>query len=367
MSLVFLSEFEKQVTTYHNAGQLQVAALPESLLSIGVNCFYDNKALTSVSIGSRIESIGQYAFCRCPALRYVTFAPSSTPLLAIDKGAFSLNDSLSSVTLSGGLKSVASGAFASTPLLRKLTIPAIVTEVGNNVFSTMGSLREVTFAGLPPSNLANAGLAKNVKIRYSSEWAEDWEAVVESCGFTNVSAYEGTGGGGTVAGEGLVLTVTNVVVHYVTNSKIASSVTPDTTSGLVNIVAAVEAEKAIAVSPEWAAQYPEFKTAFGDDFGAALTSPSGKKDGAGNAMFVWQDYVAGTDPTKLDDVFMASITFDEAGTPVISWTPELAPAEAAKRIYRKFGKVRLSDPTWTEISDSETKNYNFFKVTVGIR
>lgn len=52
-----------------------------------------------------------------------------------------------------------------------------------------------------------------------------------------------------------------------------------------------------SVRSEWAANYSGFAAKFGSDFAAALTKPSGKWDGAGNAMFVWQDYVAGTDPT----------------------------------------------------------------------
>ena len=41
--------------------------------------------------------------------------------------------------------------------------------------------------------------------------------------------------------------------------------------------------------------------------------------------------------------------------------------EAAKRTYRKFGKVRLNDANWTEIYDDEEANYNFFKVTVEMK
>lgn len=80
------------------------------------------------------------------------------------------------------------------------------------------------------------------------------------------------------------------------------------------------------------------------------------------------DYVAGTDPTDPDDKFIASITFDvQDNKPVISWSPELSPAEAAKRTYRKFGKVRLNDANWTEIAAGEEENYNFFKVTVEMK
>ncbi len=49
---------------------------------------------------------------------------------------------------------------------------------------------------------------------------------------------------------------------------------------------------------------------------------SGKKDSLGKDMFVWQDYIAGTDPTDPDDKFTASITV-MGGKVVISYSPEL--------------------------------------------
>ena len=43
---------------------------------------------------------------------------------------------------------------------------------------------------MPPENLANAGLATDVKIRYSKEYAEDWAEAIAACGFTNVTEYD---------------------------------------------------------------------------------------------------------------------------------------------------------------------------------
>lgn len=283
---------------------LEEVTLPDSLQSIGVQCFYHAKALTRASFGTKLETIGRYAFAECPSLARVTFAASNTPLLSIGSYAFSSNPSLASLTLSGSLKEMGSYAFASCPLLRKITIPSVVASLANNAFSGMANLKEVVFMGLPPENLANAGLAKDVKIRYNGDWAEDWE---------------------------------------------------------------VEAGKAVAITSDWAEQYAGFAEKFGTDFSKALTAETGKRDGAGNPMLVWQDFVAGTDPTDADDVFTASITFDKAtGTPVISWTPELPAAEAAKRVYRTFGKVRLTDSDWTEVNGNAA-DFNFFKVSVSMK
>jgi len=76
---------------------------------------------------------------------------------------------------------------------------------------------------------------------------------------------------------------------------------------------------------------------------------------------------AGEIRTDEYDVFKASITFDkETGEPVISWTPELSKEEAAKRVYRKFGKVKLNDVDWSPI-DGDEAQYNFFKVSVEMK
>ena len=79
---------------------------------------------------------------------------------------------------------------------------------------------------------------------------------------------------------------------------------------------------------------------------------------------VWECYVAGLCLTNAAETFRAVISWN-AGVPVISWEPELAPEEAAKRIYRKYGKKSLTDPNedWTEINGDEAL-FNFFKVSV---
>ena len=184
----------------------------------------------------------------------------------------------------------------------------------------------------------------------------------------NASAAGGMPSGGGSGGSAHVeLTVTNVVLHYVMTSVSSSAVTVPAVSGIVNVISEVNSGAAVAITADWAEQYPGFAAKFGNDFTAAVTKPTGKTDCAGRPMMVWQDFVAGTDPTDPDDMFRASITFDKAtNKPIISWAPELSSAEAAKRIYRIFGKVRLNDAEWTEV-DGDEEDYSFFKVTVEMR
>ena len=83
-------------------------------------------------------------------------------------------------------------------------------------------------------------------------------------------------------------------------------------------------------------------------------------------MLVWQDYVAGTDPTDEADTFKAMIRMDGT-TPIIEFTPELSAIEKAKRKYTIWGKTRLSDAAWVEVASGNEADYNFFKISVEMK
>ena len=250
--------------------------------------------------------------------------PSGTPILDIEKNilvSVDLNGA-TTVEIPNGVVGIASNAFENCENVELVSIPESVAAIPNATFANCDGL-----------------------------WANWYKAMAK-------------GGDAT---DSVTLTVTNVVVHYVTASVPSTAVTPAEQTGLVNIIAEVTSGGPVAIASTWMEQYPGFEERFGSDFTAALTKPTGKRDSAGNAMLVWQDFVAGTDPTKDDDVFTASITFDSSGNPVISYTPELSEAETAKRTYRKFGKVKLNDAVWTEIPDGEEDSYNFFKISVEMK
>lgn len=274
--------------------------------------------VTEITIPDNVTSIGDNTFLDCSELKSVEI-PNSVTNIGIY--AFRGCSGLTSITLPDNGVYVKGGAFAYCTSLVNVTIPENADGIDDSTFKGCSKL-----------------------------WSK-WIRTMEQSS----------------VGNAIALTVTNVVVHYVTNSKPSDAVTPPMSEGLVNIVSEVTAGSAVAISSEWAAQYEGFADRFGADFGKAITKPTGKRDAAGREMYVWQDFVAGTDPMDEDDVFTASITFDAAGNTVISWTPELTEAEADKRVYRKYGKVKLNDTNWTEITGDEADNYNFFKVSVEMK
>ena len=174
---------------FSECGHLKSLTIPDSVTTIGVNCFYNNIRLTKVTFGADLQSIGACAFMGCVSLSSVSFSPATTPLLTINANAFRNCLCLASLTLSNAMPTIKSGAFAGCTMLRRITVPSLMSTIESNVFSGMENLNEVIFLGLPPENLANAGLATDIKIRYPEEYKEDWEAVVETIGFTDASVY----------------------------------------------------------------------------------------------------------------------------------------------------------------------------------
>ena len=105
--------------------------------------------------------------------------------------------------------------------------------------------------------------------------------------------------------------------------------------------------------------FDEYGLGAGTDYETAGNAASGKADGMGKPLSVWQDYVAGTDPTNATSRFTAKIEMVD-GAPVVTWEPNLN-TNGFIRTYKLFGKENLSDPFWYSPTNSL---HRFFKVSV---
>lgn len=181
------------------------------------------------------------------------------------------------------------------------------------------------------------------------------------------------------------------VVSFVSPSKVSdytfvgwtpSQITADMTGDIVVtanwewapqdavVDASVTGWKPVTVKADWvkteleqkfgAGKKESFITKFGDNLTSAMTKKTGKRDSAGNELFVWHDYVAGTDPTDINSTFMAKIDIQD-GKPVISWEPNLNSA-GEERVYTVHGKEKLSDIWHSPIAALD----HFFKVDVAM-
>ena len=115
----------------------------------------------------------------------------------------------------------------------------------------------------------------------------------------------------------------------------------------------------VTIPLTWFETFPAFAEKFGDDFAEAALKPTRKTTANGSPMYVWHDFVAGTDPTNEADVFKAIIEIVD-GEVRISWEPNLNTEDTTVRLYRKWGKANLSDAEWLPANSG----HNFFKVTV---
>lgn len=281
------------------------------------------------------------------------------------------------VVLPNSLVVIDRNAFYNCSSLEAVVIPSKVAAIGENAFYGCGSLREVEFKGDAPNigDGAFFGVPMRTVIKvpegsigwnsdFTEELPKSWNGHMIVHSGDVVSPPEITQGMGSSNVSCVI--VTNVVVHYVSNSvqpEFAKPVSDDT--GFVNVIAEVKGNN-VAVPQTWAENYPDFAAKFGSDFTKALTAKSGKIAAGGREMLVWEDYVAGTDPTDPNDKFTASVTIVD-GKPVVSYAPELDPSRAALRKYTTYGKVKLSDAEWTVVSEGHEADYNFFKVTVEMK
>ena len=95
------------------------------------------------------------------------------------------------------------------------------------------------------------------------------------------------------------------------------------------------------------------------DFEAAANAASGKTQG-GAATSVWEEFVAGTDPTNALSVFTAKIEMQGA-TPLVTWEPDLN-TNGVIRTYKIYGSETLENGgSWQYPTNSL---HRFFKVTV---
>ena len=365
---------------FADCGELLSVTIPEGVECIGYGAFSGCSRMSSVTIPSSVTHIGGEAFRDCYNLTSVVLPIRFSNL----KDIFPDSRSLNVVWIDDGSKSaIAPDACAGMENLKSIVIPASVMNVGDRAFYNCHRLAKVTFEGKAPdvgTEVFN-GTPKNLVVSVPAS-STGWDGEFAS------TALPRTWGGRAIAhvGEnydwdkGMVpapsassaavagtMIVSNVVVHYILNSvQPEFAIQPADDMNFVNIITEVKGSAAVAIPETWAASYPGFAKKFGTDFTQALLKPSGKIGTGGTPMLVWQDYVAGTDPTDEKDVFTASITIVD-GKVTISYSPELDDARKAMRRYTTWGKTSLMDTDWTEVQEGHESEFNFFKVSVEMR
>ena len=120
---------------------LTSVTIPDSVTSIGGGAFYNCTSLTSVTIPDSVTSIGHSTFARCTSLTSVTIGNGVT---SIGDYAFDGCSSLTSITIPDSVTSIGGGAFYGCTSLTSVTIGNGVTSIRDGAFSDCDSLTSVT-------------------------------------------------------------------------------------------------------------------------------------------------------------------------------------------------------------------------------
>jgi hypothetical protein len=126
--------FEESTRTLAISGTGDMTSAPWSSYSA---------AITNVTIGNGVTSIGSAAFYGCSGLRSVTIPNSVT---SIGEWAFRSCSGLTSVSFAENsvLETIGNGAFAYCLILTGIAMPASVTSIGSRAFETCVDLTSVT-------------------------------------------------------------------------------------------------------------------------------------------------------------------------------------------------------------------------------
>ena len=110
---------------------------------IGKKAFRKMKKLKTLSIGSNVNLIMDYAFADCTKLTKLSFAKKSS-LNKIGKGAFSGCKALVSLTIPNSVSDIEADAFSKCTALEKAAIGTGIKRIGAGAFSGDGKLSKIT-------------------------------------------------------------------------------------------------------------------------------------------------------------------------------------------------------------------------------
>ncbi|MCQ2394046.1 MAG: leucine-rich repeat domain-containing protein [Kiritimatiellae bacterium] len=296
--------------------------IPSGVESIGAwdSPFKSFSGLTSVTIPSSVTRIGSSAFEGCTGLMsFVVDADNPTycslnGLLCSKNGKEVILGVNGDVTIPAGVTRIGSSAFRGCSGLTSVVIPSSVTFIGSSAFEGCDRLSRVYVEGGDAARVRALLEMSALNLNFNSiSFVEDWVRVDET-----------------------------VMLP-------------------------------LAVIEEGMAKYPALAALAGGDVEAfaKLPSAAGKLDRSGRQMQVWQDLVAGTDPTDPDDQFKVTAIAMENGTIKVTWSPDLNENGTKNvRRYIQYGSKTIGEAAaWVDLSTvpaAEQNDYKFRKVTVGM-
>jgi len=368
---------------------------------IAERAFMNNVSSFALVLPSGLERIDKWAFCGCSGLSSLSF-PSS--MAEIGDDAFRLCSSMESVTFANGIRIIGCEAFMNCTRLPELALPPSVTLIATNAFRGCTSLTSVRIESecAEIQDWAFYGCSSLRSLYLSDGVWRVGNRAFDSAKLENGLVVRGATVVGFTDSHAMSLNitegVTNIESGVFDDYSFADVCLPASMrcinsrafqhchnlrritihSGLIDIaedafyqcpnieeIRVVEGTMTNSVPLSWVSHYPRFDKLYGTNVILAVLKPSGKTSLKGEAMYVWQDYVAGTDPTSSSDLFTVSLTMN-GNVPSLKWRPDLRKGNTflGRRTYVIYASTNLVD--WTEISEPDLDKYNFFKVGVGL-
>ena len=131
-SVVFQSDLESvPADLFNGCSSLSEVQIPDSVTEIGARAFAGT-AISSLTIGRNVRTIGEAAFMNCAQLTSLTFAADAN-LVEIGDYAF-YGAYISELVLPDSVTTLGAYAFANCPILRDVTISASLENMGEGVF-----------------------------------------------------------------------------------------------------------------------------------------------------------------------------------------------------------------------------------------
>ncbi|HTV62367.1 MAG TPA: leucine-rich repeat domain-containing protein, partial [Verrucomicrobiae bacterium] len=165
-------------------------AIPESVTNVWEDAFMESYNLSSISLGTNIQSIGDSAFQQCYSLSSITIPNSVT---SIGNSTFFYCDSLTNVVIGSGLTSIGFQEFAFCFNLEGVYFTTNAPAMNSDVFGYDGAAIAyylpgttgwgTTFDGLPTTlwlpQIVASGVRTN-EFSFYVDWAGGQSVVVEA-------------------------------------------------------------------------------------------------------------------------------------------------------------------------------------------
>ncbi len=149
--------------------------------SIGDEAFYQDTALTSVTIPATVTTIGDYVFCECVNLQTVALPDGLTD---ISSSTFYGCSSIESIELPASLTEIGDLCFSDCTALSKIELPAAVSELPYGCFSGCSNLKYMNLANVETiGDYAFSGCTNLAEVKFGDKLHSIERYAFQACGF----------------------------------------------------------------------------------------------------------------------------------------------------------------------------------------